>query len=119
MRRYQLSHVSSKVYCSSSGHYGVDVAYNVYDATGRLVETEHCTYCPNDEGFWKKKSIVPGSRPKYLVNAIELTLRRKFQAGELRFYEYDKDGNRRWDNFRYHEDHHFAYQIREDHESLS
>jgi hypothetical protein len=67
----------------------------IADATTKRLRIK--TYCINEMAF----STIAGweDRPRYLVEAVIGELQRKLD--KLVLYEYDGDGNRRYDNLRY------------------
>lgn len=101
---YTLTDVFTDVYCSSTGHYGVDVRIS-YRGHNRKRSYDF------NGGFWLPQAYIPATMPKYIERAVDERLRELYTAGKLRFYECDRDGNRRYDDLRYHDPRAFEWQI--------
>lgn len=92
MKIYNLESVwvSTLCYVSSSGHYHWDVGYS--DTRGKRYTGSYCY------GFGLYERCIP----KYLETEIEKRIADMLESGTTKFHEYDRDGNKRFENLRYH-----------------
>ncbi len=97
-RKFTSIHVSNEVNISSTGHYHFNVSL-LENGTGK-------DYCWNPGCSWltpRKGEIHEIRVPRYVIKTIEDTVRAAHTAGELRFFEYDRDGVKRYADLRYHD----------------
>lgn len=97
-RRYTVRHIADEINVSSSGDY-----------FARIFLTDHDVRVTRD--YW----INGGSflaltaqwgdwtPPKYLANEVRKCLGELMQAGKVRYFEYDRDRNKRYADYRYHD----------------
>lgn len=102
--RYQNIRVGPSVYVSSTSHYFARVRIETWQ-NGECVERRSRDYCLGEHTL----EAVPGHYgevryPNYVIREINLQLLTKLESGELRFFEYDRDRNQRFENLRYHND---------------
>ncbi len=106
MTRATIHYINERVYCSSTGHYQARVHV---DRDGKR---EHYEYDFDGTLLWKgKRDWRERACPKYLEAAILEKLRELYADGILRVYENDRDGNRRYDDLRYHVPEQFEWLI--------
>lgn len=94
-QRASIHFMSEFVYCSSTMHY--EIRLTLLRGKRRL----SANYDFNG-GLMYVRSRHPSPCPKYLECAILDRVRELYRAGKLRFYEYDRDQNKRFDELRYH-----------------
>jgi len=103
-RKYSVV-VSSHINCSSSGHYHAtvviqsnrrDVRY--YDLMNKQLLVHR------GAGYFK-------GYPQYVMVEIYNQLNNLLDNGDIRVYEYDGDGNERYENLRYHRQDHLTWLI--------
>lgn len=104
-KRFALFGAAREVNVSSSFNYTADVWF--WEAGVR----KSYWYDPQIGLESKSQNHHGREVPKYVTEAIEAELRRLYQNGEIRFFEYDRDGNKRYENLRYCEPLHFAHYI--------
>lgn len=105
--RATVTYVSEHIYCSSTMHYGVSItlvragkyAYREYDFDGFLLA----------KGKRGHTQAIPC--PKYIETAILERLREMHSDGTLKVYEITQDGERRYNDLRYHHEPHFEHLI--------
>lgn len=61
--------------------------------------------------MWHNKPFTYKGYPRYVQRSIAGQLKQMLDEGELSVYEYDRDGNRRYHDLRYHEPAHLTYVI--------
>lgn len=59
------------------------------------------TFLLNARSFIGKGSYI--EMPKYVIAEVMRQLREMMTAGTLKWHEYDRDGNERWENLRYYD----------------
>jgi hypothetical protein len=101
--KFTKIYVKPFVYISSSGDYFVDVLYkeNAKPENGaRFCRRFHL----NAERFMTNDN-QPGyiQMPKYVTDEVLRQVRQLVEADELKPYEYDRDGYKRWNDLRYYE----------------
>ena len=88
--KYQDFRVYNTVYVSSTGHYSFRVSFTENGKkTGR--DYDYGLYYPLRRNY-----------PRYVTSAVELEIAKLLKSGEAKFYEVDRDGNRRYEGLRYH-----------------
>lgn len=101
--RFTEIYVKPFVYVSSSGDYTVDVLYKENakpEGGARFCREFHL----NAEKFMTNNNQLGYVKmPKYVISEVLCQLRKLVEADGLRPYEYDRDGNKRWDNLRYYD----------------
>lgn len=97
-RKYNQFATRGHINVSSSGHYFIDIF------CGRSGRGDTFHFCLNDNQFLRSGDI-PGSlkMPKYVIEATVQAIAQGIQSGHIRFYEVDREGNRRFDNLRYYD----------------
>lgn len=88
--KYAHIYVSRQVNVSSSGHYHLEVSW---DGGGRDYSIGDGFL--TDEGTW-------AGAPQYLEQEVKRQIAEMFRDGSAKFFEYDLQGNKRWENLRYH-----------------
>lgn len=89
--KYTKIVISSTIYVSSTCHYFATVFFLENGVSKRA------TLCiPSD---LDKSAPLPA----YAKEQIKRQIRHKVEAGEMSFHEYDKEGNKRWENLRYYD----------------
>jgi hypothetical protein len=91
MRKYTEILVSSSVYVNSQGDYTFSVRIKGYG---------HVKYDPS-VGFWTE--TAEPKFPKYVEEAVDEQVVQLLMGNDTVYYEYDRDGNKRYENFRYHD----------------
>lgn len=103
-RQYINIRVHRDINVSSSGHYTAHVTYTQMRNDGTIGRTWSRHFMPDNVGFlalephqgdWKA--------PKYVIDQTCLGLLSLHDKGKLRFYEYDQERNKRFEELRYHE----------------
>ena len=61
--------------------------------------------------MWHNKPFTYKGYPQYVSRSIADQLKQMLDEGELSVYEYDRDGNRRYHDLRYHHPDHLAHVI--------
>lgn len=104
-RAYTDVDVSTILYCSSDSHHHVHVWFKRRGKRGVNAHIS-ATYCV--EFGWLDNLHPQGNEdlrvPAYLRREIKRQLLAHLEAGTVKVHEYDRDGNKRWENLRYHED---------------
>jgi hypothetical protein len=98
-RKYTVR-VSPRINCSSSFDYHAVV--KVKDSKAGITRRN---YHIGSNTIFANTARLQAYRgyPAYVHTAIREQLRAMYAAGELVVYEYDRDGNQRTDNLRYHD----------------
>ena len=98
---YSVISVNNNVYVNSSGYYIFDVMFSWKGKrrTGQY-DPMHPALVMTDGD---RISIV-NKYPNYLRSEIARAAFSLLQSGTVRFYEYNQDGDRRYENLRYHSD---------------
>jgi hypothetical protein len=103
-RRFTDIGVSKQVNVSSSGHYSFDVSFA---ESGR--RKSYLWFVGDTYLIRKSVTGVPTRNvPQYVLTALEREARRHFLNGDLKVYEYDRDGIKRYTDLRYHDPERFA-----------
>jgi len=104
-RKYNVK-VFSEVYCSSSGYY---VASCLITGGGkrdkRDIDLAGCRI------MWHSQPFTYQGYPAYVTRSIADQLKQMSDEGELSVYEYNRDGDRRYQELRYHVPEHLEYAI--------
>jgi hypothetical protein len=87
-RAWKLLLVRKVVYCSSTGHYFFKC---LFDRNGQRVPIEYCS-----DGHTSR------AIPRYALAAIERTIGGGY-PDYFQVYEIDREGNRRYEGYRYHD----------------
>lgn len=95
-KRFTLFGAARDINVSSSGNYTANVWF--WEAG----ERKSYWYDPQIGLESKSQNHFTRNVPKYVIEAVEAELRRLWLNGELRFFEYDRDGNERYADLRYH-----------------
>ncbi|MGB1284939.1 MAG: hypothetical protein ACPG7F_00280 [Aggregatilineales bacterium] len=107
-KAYSVIKVSPHVYVNSSSHYSFEI---VLDWRGSRrsgwYDPMHHDLVMKHSGRWKWNSSIVRKYPKYLREDIAAAVHELFTSGDAQFYEYDRDGSKRYDNLRYHHDESF------------
>jgi hypothetical protein len=98
-RKYKVK-VLTWVNCSSSMNYTFYVSSN----HGSLHYSDGYFFRKGKRGEW----LVWNNPPHYLEVEIQRQIAEMHRAGEFKVFEYDRDGNERKTDLRYHESEHFA-----------
>lgn len=105
MPKYTDIRVDNEINCSSSYHHSVRVYCKVNGGfNGRKI-----WYLFN--GFETDTSYGYVEFPKYFEREVYSQLIALFESGKARIFEYDCDGNKRYENLRYHYDGFIEHQI--------
>lgn len=100
-RKYRNASIESGVYVSSTGHWFFSVSWDIHNREGVKVG-RHGGDWDGDHAFLRGvKSDIPTRLPDYLNDELDRCVYEKLKAGELRFYEYNRDGVKRYENLRY------------------
>lgn len=106
LKRKYMVKVSDEIYCTSTGHYFAKVwISDGATRDKRDIDLDGCRI------MWKDKPFTYNGYPKYITQAIADGLKEKWDNGELSVYEFDRDGNRRYQQLRYHDPHRLQWQI--------
>lgn len=92
IRKYTNITVSKHVYVTSTGHY-----------EARVMWTGGMAYYALGMGLLTTTGYTWDRAPKYLVSEAQRLIAEMFRDGSAKFYEYDRDHNKRYDNLRYHD----------------
>lgn len=87
--KYTDIETQSTGYVSSSYHYFTEVTFK---ENGKLMRMRLCI--PSD-------LYQPSALPKYACLEIMRQLRQRVESGQIRFHEFDRDGNKRWEGLKY------------------
>lgn len=104
-RKYQDIKVSSQVNVSSSSHYHFTV------------------YLSQTTGYIKPRRLkefysfnvynrIDTQFPKYVQHEVKAQMLELVKSGKADYFEYDRDGNERREDFRYHDQHHVDWMIK-------
>jgi len=96
-KRWVLKRVSNEIYCSSSGHHFIRVSYQV---AGERRAGDYC-FEVNSLSGKKTPSLI---LPKYFERDIKRAAHELLTNGKPVYHEYDRDGNKRYEELRYHYD---------------
>lgn len=102
-RKYEVVKVIDEVYVSSSGHhfFKVVIIEVATDRRRRALDTYSFGEAePFDHRY-----------PKYVIEATERAALKLLKSGKVTFYEYDRDGEKRYTDLRYHDEHNTAWMI--------
>lgn len=95
-RKYTNIEVLKTGYVSSSCDYFIDVSYQ------RGSEGRYCsTYCLAG-GFVSKRGW-DNAKPQYMLAEVKRQIALLVQEDGIKWHEYDKDGNKRYNNLRYYD----------------
>lgn len=92
--KYTQVFVTSEVNVSSTGHYSFHVI--IVEAT-RL----HRLYYDGLRSFWTE--TTDPRFPEYVIRECQYQVMNLLLSDKTRYYEYDRDGNKRYENLRYHD----------------
>lgn len=95
-RKYINISVSSEINVSSSGHFSVHVSWR--GSKGRLYDFD-CGFMTNHE----YNAINWEGAPQYLIRETLRQIVEMITTRAAKYYEYDRDGNKRYENLRYYE----------------
>ena len=101
-KRFGMFGVANEINVSSSFNYTVDVWFWETVKGGGAVRKSYW-YDPQFGLLSKSKNHHGREVPQYVLDALDEQLRIKWRAGWLRFFEYDRDGCKRYEDLRYHE----------------
>lgn len=96
-RKYQDIRVINEVYVSSSFHHFFRVVMKQVAGDKRLHVTD-------DYGFEFAEPFEHRRYPKYVLEATERAILELLKSGKAVFHEYDRDGCKRYEDLRYHDD---------------
>lgn len=91
-RKFHSIQIHRHANVTSTGHYGWEVSYR--DTSGNR---HHRWY---HYGLMKPMEF---KAPKYLIAEVERLIAADIENGITVFYEFDRDGNKRYENLRYHD----------------
>jgi len=94
--KYSKIKVSGDVYCSSSGHHFISVYYNVGERRWSR------RYCIDNDDMLTLVGMYLKAFPAYFMREIYRQLIDRLPT--CRVYEFDRDGEKRYDELRYHPD---------------
>lgn len=96
-RKYRNIKVSSEINVSSTGHF-----------TARVMWTGGARWYALDDGFLSNSPNMHdwNSAPKYLIDETKRQIANMIKDGTAKFFEYDRDKNRRYENLRYYDPEH-------------
>lgn len=102
-RKFFDIHIDDEINVSSTSNYHVRVFYKVHGAGG--IFREGRDYWLENQWFLGKGKYLDFwlTAPAYLTAAVNRQLVEALRAGRIKFFEYDRDKNKRYDNLRYHE----------------
>lgn len=92
--KYTQVFVLSEVNVSSTRHYSFRVT--IKEAT-RL----HRVYYDGLKSFWTEKAYP--RFPQYVVQECQRQVMSRLLSDDTRYFEYDRDGNKRYEELRYHD----------------
>lgn len=95
-RKYTVIQVNSLVYVSSSYHHFFSVVIKEHE---HRYSRDYSIEC----GYFSSKHSVTIELPKYVVREVERLIHEGFKAKRFTYHEYDRDGNKRFDDLRYHD----------------
>jgi hypothetical protein len=95
--KYTQVYVMSEVNVSSTRHYSFRVT--IKEAT-RL----HRVYYDGSKEFWTERAFP--RFPQYVVRECQRQVMSRLLSDETRYFEYDRDRNKRYENLRYHDPEH-------------
>jgi hypothetical protein len=98
-RKYTNVHVIDEFYCSSSGDYFAKVFWNENGQKPRVTKTFHV----NAGVFLGTGRAMFWDAPAYLIKEVYGGLWWAVKTGDYQVYEYDREGNERREELRYHE----------------
>ncbi len=102
-RRFQNIRVSKQVYVNSMTQYSTHVYFT------EAGKRKHYLWGIRDSCLTTANGRLDHRRvPKYVMDAIMREMLRLTTDEQLTFYEYDRDGEKRYDGLRYHEPEYFA-----------
>jgi hypothetical protein len=93
-RKYTQVYVLSEVNVSSTRHYSFRVT--IKEAT-RL----HRVFYDGLRGFWTETTNP--RFPQYVIRECQRQTMSRLLSDDTRYFEYDRDGNKRYENLRYHD----------------
>ena len=105
MPRYTDIRVFKEINVTSSGHYFAKVAYREYGQQ-RIVRD----YCLTS-GFIALKKYNAGDwtgAPNYLLQEVRRLIAENIRMGWFVYFEYDREGNKRYSNLHYYDAEHVA-----------
>lgn len=105
-RKYTAIIVHRDIYCSSSHNY----VGRVTIVSSRKRETRY--YDVHNGTIEQHSNWSEKCYPAYVRNAVKRQYRDMLEQGELSVYECDRDGNRRYHDYRYHSDEYLISLIR-------
>lgn len=96
-RKYTNIQVWDGIYCSSTTDYSVDVTYleNGKRTRRTFWVNQNCFDGLGNQFTWE-------TAPKYLLHDVNQALYLMLSAGDYQVYEIDRDGEKRYENLRYH-----------------
>lgn len=100
-RKYGTPSLMFNVYVSSSRHYTFSFHVTEY-LHGQPGKRRTVTWC-------YEFGTEPCTLPRYLVADMQAKVKAGIKAGVFRYYEYDQDGNKRYDGLRYFDADHVAW----------
>lgn len=103
-RKYTEITVLTEVYVNSQSDYTFYVHIKGY---GRVA------YDPSVGFYVPESNQDPRMNrfPRYVVFEVDLQVLERLKSPATRYYEYDRDGNKRYENLRYHDAESLALQI--------
>lgn len=111
-RKFINVRVWTHINISSSGHYFAEMSYTEVDRDGKIRRTWSRDYCVSDDIFLALSPYQDEwSAPKYVYEAVHSQLIDLHEKGKLKFFEYDRDKNKRYENLRYHEPEHWQWLV--------
>lgn len=105
MQQYTRIQIDDEIYCSSSSDHFIAVSFT---RSNRFRQQRN---------FWIDGGTIDGARdpvvnaPKYLITIIERHLLTLLLSGKFKVYEYTRDGDKRYDDLRYHDAEWFGHVI--------
>ncbi len=103
-RKYQDIRVIDEVYVSSSNHHFFRVVMKQLSGDKRL-------HINDDYAFGCAEPFEHRRYPKYVLEAVERAILELLKSDKAIFHEIDRDGEKRYEDLRYHEDRDTAWMI--------
>jgi hypothetical protein len=94
-RKYEFLRTHRKIRVCSQGDYHFAFAVNIFK--GDDFVRRKVMWFSSGWGY------EPRNIPEYLKHAVESEIVQGLESGDYTFYEYDRDGNERTENLRYHD----------------
>lgn len=100
-RKFTSIQLSHYVNVSSSLHYHFDVWFIEWNDT--MPERRHYYWSYGDTHLTPRGAQDSRAVPQYVIAELLRLTQELHQRGELVFFEYDREGNKRYEDLRYHD----------------